>query len=111
LNQRDDLLDAIRGILSGSSATAPGQPDDLSALRQWTENSMRRWQQVTEHLGEDSPARFPLGCYSVSSLVRGAFERPTLDHLRRLLRESVVRYSGWPPFLVPNRPEIAPYPM
>lgn len=106
--QREALLDGIRALLTGVAPTTT-TPDESSLLASWTEDSLRRWREVTGNLPADAPALFPNGHYRVSYLVLGDFEAVTLPELRELLDASVVRYSGWPPFWLPSREGLTPY--
>src|SRR6185437_9176514 len=56
----------------------------------------------------DHPARLRLGWYSVSYLVKGV--DLTLDRLWDALHAADrERFTGWPPWWLPNRQETAPY--
>lgn len=106
--QRETLLDGIRGILtSGPVEALP--PDDSTRLAAWSEESRGKWKEVTRHLDADNPARFPNGHYEVSYFVLGEMDTLSLPELKRVLDASVVRYSGWPPFWVPTKTGLTPY--
>ena len=109
-NSRDELLDAMRDVLSGRASTIPSTPSDVEQLEEWTNSSVERWQQVIAKLPEESPARFLHGYYAISYAILGEKQTPNLIQFQKILYESVVRYSGWPPFLVFTKEGIEPYP-
>lgn len=109
-NGREQLVDTIRTILSSSATPAPPQPAPiLRFLEEWTQASRREWQLAVEALPDDSPARFRYGGYEISYTLEGRVRPTTLQQFRQVLDESVIRYSGWPPWLVPRRQEMEPF--
>lgn len=107
--RQEDMLDAIRAILSGQVQQQATAPTDQERLNRWTRESLERWREVTAGLSETSPARFPDGHYYVSFLLLGDFEQVPLARFRQITNDSVVRYSGWPPFVSLTSPDLAPY--
>jgi transcriptional regulator with XRE-family HTH domain len=93
---------AILGVvgLVAENRTSP-QDAFVAACRQ-------RWEELVAVLAEDAPARQPHGHYSFDYEVAGPIARLSQKRLVEILEKSVVRYSGWPPFWVPARPELAP---
>lgn len=110
-NNQDELLDAMRDVLAGRTSVTSSAPNDLEQLAQWTIASVDRWKQVTANLLQESFARFPHSYYTVSYVILGDKQVPSLAQYRSVLDQSVVRYTGWPPFWLPTRPGIEPYPV
>lgn len=104
---RDDLLDQIRTIIAGGPASEP-TPSDEERLLSWVKGSLERWEERVAEMPAESEARMPLGRFSVAYHVDG-IDPPTLGGLKDALTRAEVRHSGWPPFWVPTRKEIAPY--
>jgi len=111
-NRRADMLDGIRSILQGriDSVEAPSvsaqkiQDDFVIAAR-------ARWHDLIEELADDSASRCWNGCYEVDfSFESGETIRlPML--LERMKLASRIRHTGWAPFWIPSRAEIAPKPI
>lgn len=80
-------------------------------LTEWIAASRARFQVlVNEHLSGEQPSRFLHGFWTASYRVIDPALRPSLRDLVNLLSEVQGKESGWPPFWVPTRTEIAPYP-
>lgn len=90
----------VVGLVADKDQTSP-QDAFASACRQ-------RWEHLVAKLAEDAPARQPHGHYSFDYEVVGPIRRLSSQRLKRVLEEAVVRYTGWPPFWVPTRPDLAP---
>lgn len=134
-NRRDELIDRMRDLLSGlvPSSSAPLPPTEpfeapapaLAApsmattpiplapdsLALWIDASRARWEELSEKLPPSSGPRMPHGRFTAAYQVLGKRKAITLAKLPEVLRASVVRHSGWPPFWMPSRPGIAPYAM
>lgn len=108
-NRRDELASLMRRVLAGLEAR-PQPPDPDERLDRWAHECFRRWSKVVENLPPDVGARFPCGHYSFAYEVVGGARNAALQDLPDVLRASVVRHSGWPPFWYPTRVGIAPYP-
>jgi hypothetical protein len=110
-NRREDMLDAIRHIVSGGeSATAPAV-DEVRKQDAFITSARGEWEALIKDLPADAPARCPLGRYEFDYALLGEFERPSLADLLGRLRQAVVRHTGWPEFWVPTREEIQPHPV
>jgi hypothetical protein len=113
-NRRDELVDAMRGILEGrappTQAPTSAEADNGELLNQWITNSTARWRHRINELSGDEPGRLPLGHYRVAYLITGEIRPLNQAQLLEVLGQAVVRLSGWPPFWVPTNPAIAPYP-
>jgi len=70
--------------------------------------AMQRWQELTQPLPADSPARFQHGWYRIDYWLDGPLKQPPLTEFERTLRGAVRRNTGWPLFLVLSRPALAP---
>jgi transcriptional regulator with XRE-family HTH domain len=67
-----------------------------------------RWRTLTDALPNDSPGRFPHGWYRFDYCLEGDLKSVSLTEYEDILRQAVTRHTGWPVFLVPQRPDIAP---
>jgi hypothetical protein len=111
-NRQAEMLDAIRGIVQGrvdsgtaSSALTQQRQDEFAA------SSRARWIELTKELTEGDLASCPHGHYEVDFVFEagGSVRLPAL--LEHMNSASRTKYSGWSPFWVPTRPEIAPQPI
>ncbi len=107
-NAREDLLDRFRIIMAGGAA-AEVPETDLDRVSRWFSGSVERWRELAETLPADHGARMQNGYYAVAYQMIGDFAPPRGAELREALRRGCVRHTGWPPFSVPTREEIAPY--
>ena len=108
-NRRDELASLIRRMLAGLDPL-PQRQDAEERLDQWTHKCFGRWCELVEDLPREVGSRFPHGCYSFAYEVVGGAGSVALQELPEVLRASVVRHTGWPPFWYPTKEEIAPYP-
>jgi hypothetical protein len=117
--RRDELLDRVRDLLTGVSATSsmagasegsvtPGAAQG-ARLAEWVNACTARWRALVEPLPADDPRRCPLGHYWFAYELRGDLRRVGGAAFLELLTRSVVRHTGWPPWWVPTRGAIAPY--
>lgn len=107
-NSTDEIASLLRDVLEGRPPKGEAKPDAAARLEGWQAASITRWTELTTTLPQDHPARFPLGWYSVSYSVEGV--DLTLDRLWDALHAADrERFTGWPPWWLPNRQEIAPY--
>lgn len=97
--RREDMLDAIRGIVSGVE-TREGEQDLLGSLNTYCEDAFRRWQRVTEQEPPDSPLRFQYGFYEMGFALIGGTPTESLKVLtERLKLAQSTSLHGWPIFL------------
>lgn len=110
LNRRDELLDQMRDLLLGvvPQSSAPPAP---SRLDQWIASCESRWQQLLATLPPDAGPRCVHGYYWFAYEIEGDVRPVELANFLPVLRDSVSRNTGWPPFWVPTRAGIAPYPI
>jgi len=74
-------------------------------------DAFARWRELTKDLPKDSPGRFPNGWYRIDYWLEGDIKDIELHKYEDILREAVVRHTGWPMFWLPNRDQIKPYEM
>lgn len=108
-NARDNLADQFRAILAGGQSAAPTE-NELQRVERWHISSKARWNSLAVELPANHPARLRHGYYAVGYQLFGALERPQGAALLEALDRGVVRHTGWPPFWVPTRDGIRPYP-
>ena len=102
------MFDQIRNLISGAVPQAPAPPEQ-DRLVEWMQQSRTRWTNLIAELPSGTGPRMPHGRYSFAYEIVGERKPSTLAQLPELLRASVVRHTGWPPFWLPTRAGIAPY--
>lgn len=109
--RKDDMLDAIRAIVTGSAGTLvpPAALDDPMVT--FIDRAETRWNALVADMPVDAPARFPHGGFSFAMAFVGDFDVPALaDLARRIGNAHGIRLTGWPVFINLNRPPHAPVP-
>jgi len=109
-NRRDEMLDQIRGLITGAVPVA-AQPAGPAKFDQWIEQCLARWGALIEDLPPEAPERCSHGYYYVAYELTGDLRAIPLSQFPELLQRSVVRHTGWPPFWFPTRRGIEPYPI
>ena len=108
---RDEMLDAIRAIVTGQVEAQNPVPNAAAELRDFCDAAYARWQELASGLPNGSPARFPRGYYEIGLSLIGATPANNLGELeRRLGVARSVNLTGWSPFLRMNTQEWRPYP-
>jgi hypothetical protein len=87
------------------------QPPEPARLNDWIEACFERWRTLTRELPERVGPRFSFGHYSFSYEIIGERRQIAPAQLPDVLRASVARHTGWPPFWYPTREGIQPYPI
>ena len=108
--QRDDMLDAIRAIVTGrveAAAAAPGVVDKFSAF---IRGAQGRWNQLVAEVPAEMPSSLPSGhCQIALSLVDGEHAPSLIELNRRLAAARRIKLTGWDPFIVVPVPGWEPY--
>ena len=108
---RDEMLDAIRAIVTGQVEAQNPVPNAADELRDFCAAAYARWRELTSGLPDGSPARFPHGYYEIGLSLIGATPANNLRELeRRLDVARRVNLTGWTPFLRMDTQEWRPYP-
>ena len=108
---REDMLEAIRSIVSGRVDPLVPVRDAAAELHAFVEAGRARWQELTADMPTDAPARFPHGYYEMGFSLVGAEAAPNLSVLQdRLTVARQIRLTGWSTFLSMTTPGWAPYP-
>jgi len=106
---RDDLLDAIRGILDGREASSvPSAPSDEALLTAWADDGLERW----KARAPTSPTMvklFPPGFYQVAYKLVGVTTPVDGPQLLEAISSATTRHTGWSPWWVPTRDGLRPY--
>ena len=106
---RDEMLESIRSIITGSVETQDSVPNALDDLQDYCTAARGRWEEKVRNEPDDSPARFPHGYYEMAFSLVGATPANSLGELQDRLRDTGrIDLSGWPPFL--HTLSQAPYP-
>jgi transcriptional regulator with XRE-family HTH domain len=111
--RREDLLENFRSLLYGASPIPRDIPQDnvRQVLNTWTQQAQERWEAlVAERLRDEHPQRYAHGVWTVTYSVLGDFQRPSLQELLEILKRVQGHETGWPPWWVPTREELKPYP-
>lgn len=109
-NRRDEMFDQIRDLIIGAVPQVE-QPVEPMRLDEWISESFARWHALVQQLPEDVGPRFPHGYYNFAYEIIGELRQVAPAQLPEVLRASVVRHTGWPPFWYPTREGIEPYPI
>lgn len=108
---REDMLGAIRSIVSGRVEPTPLPPDAQNELQAFVEAGRSRWTHLVQELPGNAAARFPRGHYELAFSLVGAEPAPSLAELQaRLETARRIKLTGWSIFLSMGTPEWAPYP-
>ena len=106
---RDEMLEAIRSIITGRVETQNLMPNALDDLQDYCTAAHDRWKELVSSEPDASPARFPHGYYEMAFSLIGATPANSLGELQdRLSEAGQIDLSGWPPFL--HSSHQAPYP-
>lgn len=108
-NRRDELADQIRALINPSSELDGVPLDEEAVFSEWVSNSERKWQQNVDDLQDGAGPRMENGRFEFAYKLFGEIRNLTAAEFLDVLRQSVVRHTGWPPFWVPTRPEIEPH--
>ena len=107
---RNDMLEAIRGIVLGSVTAQPIEANILDALKEFCGEAYTRWEELTAQLASDSPERFPHGYYEIGMNLINAVPAASLPELRqRYTAANRIQLTGWPMFLEPIKGSPDPY--
>ncbi len=109
-NRRDEMFDQIRDLITGAVPQIE-QPTEPARLEDWIRVGFERWHMLIQELPGHVGPRFPHGYYNFAYEIIGERRQISSAQLPDLLRASVVRHTGWPPFWYPTREGITPYPI
>lgn len=84
------------------------EPNQEGSQEIFVQEAFARWRELTAPLPQASPGRFPDGWYRIDYALEGDLKSVELHHFEEILRDAVVRHTGWPMFLFPGRPELEP---
>lgn len=107
-NRRDEMFDQIRDLITGAVPQIE-QPTEPSRLEDWIRVGFERWHTLTQELPAHVGPRFPHGYYNFTYEIIGERRPISPAQLPDVLRASVVRHTGWPPFRYPTGGGITPY--
>lgn len=108
---RDDMLEAIRSIVTGRVEVQNPTPNALDDLKLYSEAAYDRWQELVSDEPADSPSKFPNGFYEMSFSLVGAEQATGLNNLQeKLAIARQIKLTGWTPFLSMTTNGWIPYP-
>ncbi|MEW8072141.1 MAG: hypothetical protein AB2826_17120 [Candidatus Thiodiazotropha sp.] len=108
-NRRDEMFDQIRDLITGAVPQVQ-QPAEPARLDEWIAASLGRWRTLVQILPVNAGPRLPHGHYIIAYEIIGEPRIIAPTQFPEILRASVVRHTGWPPFWYPTREGIEPYP-
>ena len=110
LNQREDIVRALRGIIGIDSGLAlPTQPTEMDELMAFVINSESRWSTLNASLPDDHPSKIKLGHFRFAARAIGkSKDMKPVDILQ--VNDSSRDYTGWPPFATIYREHMKPAP-
>lgn len=85
------------------------EPSNEGAQEAFVQEAFTRWRELTAPLPDNSPGRFPDGWYRIDYALEGDLKTLELHKFEDVLRDAVVRHTGWPMFLFPGRQELEPH--
>ena len=107
---REDMLDAIRTIISGEATSTQTTPDAWKDLRNFCDSGFSRWQELIKGLPEQAPQRCPHGFYEMGFALQGANSVDLATLKRRLAIAQRIKMTGWslfePQDIYPYSPEV-----
>jgi hypothetical protein len=107
---REDMLEAIRSIVSGRIEVPNTEPNALGLLGEFCNQAKNRWQELVEGEPQDSPSRFPNGYYEMGFGLVGASPTKSLAELHDSLATARrIKLTGWTPFLEMSTPGWSSY--
>ena len=109
-NRRDELLDHIRGLLTGDMSQVKSVEAE-ERLDEWITDSFGRWSALVDPLPEGVGPRLSHGYYNFAYEIVGEVRQTSLAQLPNVIQASAVHHTGWPPFWYPTREGIRPYPV
>lgn len=104
---RDDLLDAMRELLSGQLGGMQPKKSALEALLEFAEDGTKRWRNRALHEVRGQP-QLSRGNYRLAYAIQSEFSYPTLKELLEHLRVAERRNTGWPEWAILNRDSLRP---
>jgi hypothetical protein len=109
--QREDMLDAIRAIVTGRIEVGQASPTAEEELVAFAEAAHQRWAELVADLPTTTPAKFPHGYYEMAFALAGAAPAANLADLQdRLAAARRIKLTGWSTFLAMSTPGWSPYP-
>lgn len=109
-NRRDEMFDQIRDLITGAVPQVK-QAAEPARLDEWISACFKRWRVLVQALPEGAGPRLPHGHYNFAYEIIGEPRIIAPAQFPEVLRASVVRHTGWPPFWYPTREGIQPYPI
>ncbi|MCC6444128.1 MAG: pentapeptide repeat-containing protein [Armatimonadetes bacterium] len=112
---REELLEQIRAIMLGGMETVRTPSPEENAMHQlqdWVQQPLSRWEALVNEKHSEKPSfRFLHGSYAVAYLIMNEVPQSNLPQFIEILHQVEGHETGWPPWWVPTRDEIKPYPM
>ena len=105
---RDELLDAMRDVLSGHAGGAgPFTVPALETLLAWAEKGSDRWRELIPK--KEGKLILPAGHYRFAYAIQDDFNVPSLPALKRHIEDAQIPHTGWPEWVVLSREGMRPY--
>ena len=106
---QNEMLDAIRTIMSGAINMQTPKPDVLDEIRDYRDAAHSRWTDLVSALPSNHKSRFPYGFWDIGLSLVGAVPAKSLNELQNRMNVAECSFTGWPLFLALDRHELGPY--
>lgn len=112
MHRKEELLASLSGLLSGGQVGVPAAAvaSPFALLEKFRDDAVHRLEDLQGGLAQEAPARFLQGRYVLSARIVGELKELAPKQMLEALT-GLKRYTGWSPFYVFTRPELAPYPV
>jgi len=108
---REDLLEDFRRIMSGPSEAGESAETVPGHLDEWDTESEARWKsRLEERFPSVHQSPYAFGQWILSYELLGELRSPSLSPFMKILDDVRGHETGWPPWWVPTRQGIMPYP-
>ncbi len=84
------------------------EPKPGDAHDRFVRDAFARWKSLAETLPADSPGRFPHGWFRFDYQLVGELKKVGLGEFEGVMRQAILRHTGWPLFLIPRWSDFIP---
>ena len=110
---KEQMVNQFREIIYGINSVQTEKTEldtSLQIFREFIEQAKERWQSLVEsELANEYPNRYSRGVWTASYQIIGDIQSIPLPQFKAVLDQVKGNETGWPPWWVPTRREIAPY--
>ena len=110
---KEQMVNQFREIIYGINSVQTEKTEldtSLQIFREFIEQAKERWQSLVEsELANEYPNRYSRGVWTAAYQIIGDIQSIPLPQFKAVLDQVKGNETGWPPWWVPTRREIAPY--